>query len=91
MGTLSNRAKERLKLLAGLRRAKGQKVTMPRDQFYDEVQALVKALPQQRQLELKNLVDWLEDYQEAERSLQPESPSSSGRRAPKAKPLPPKL
>ena len=90
MATLSDRAKERLKLLAGLLRGKGQKFTMPRDQFYDEVQAVVKALPQLRQLELKELVDWLEDYQAVERSSQPESSSNSGRRAPKAKSIPPK-
>jgi hypothetical protein len=35
---LTARAKQRLRLLAGLLRSRGQKFDMPRDQFYEEIQ-----------------------------------------------------
>jgi len=82
---LTERAKQRLRLLAGLLRTRGQKFDMPRDQFYDEIQAAEAALPKERQSELKSLVDWLEDYERAELASEPSEPK---RRALKAKPLP---
>lgn len=84
MAELSARAKQRLRLLAGLLRARGGQLNMPREQFYDEIQVLVSALPPERQVELKSMVDWLEDYENAEVKL-PE-PLDPKRRALKAKP-----
>lgn len=66
MGALSDRAKRRLQLLAGLLRSGGMTFDMPRDRFYDEVQKAAAGLSVERQAELKETVNWLEDYERAE-------------------------
>jgi hypothetical protein len=63
---LSERAKRRLRLAAGLLRSEGVKFDCPRDKFYDEIQQKVTTLAADRQASLKALVDWLEDYERAE-------------------------
>lgn len=80
---LGERAKLRLRLLAGLLRARGHRLDMARARFYDEIQAIASSLPADQQAELKSLVDWLEDYERAEQAL---STSETRRRAPRAKP-----
>ena len=87
MAALSARAKLRLRLLAGLLRSGGQKFDVPRERFYDEIQAAAAALPPDRQAHLKSLVDWLEEYEIAEEAMQPAPvETSSKRRALRAKP-----
>src|ERR1035441_4883454 len=80
---LGERAKLRLRLLAGLLRARGYRLDMARARFYDEIQAIASSLPADQQAELKSLVDWLADYERAEQAL---STSETRRRAPRAKP-----
>lgn len=60
---LSERAKLRLRLAAGLLRSKGTRLECPRDQFYDHIQAAIAALPQPEHDQLRGLVDWLEEYE----------------------------
>ena len=63
---LSERGKLRLRIAAGLLRGMGRKLSFPREQFYDEIQAVLSALPAPEQAELKGLVDWVESYDRAE-------------------------
>lgn len=67
---LSDRAKHRLRLAAGLLRAQGTSFECPRDQFYDKVQEVLAGLPAEKQAALRELVDWVEDYDRAERAGQ---------------------
>ena len=85
MADLSDRAKQRLRLLAGLLRGQGQKLDMPRDQFYGQIQAVASSLPSGQQERLKSLVDWLEGYERVELAQRDVS-FNDGRRAPRAKP-----
>jgi hypothetical protein len=78
MGALSDRAKRRLQLLAGLLRSSGMRLDMPREQFYEEVQKTVGGLSAERQAELKAMVDWLEDYERGEEAWS-QSKSGAGR------------
>ncbi|MBY0365161.1 MAG: hypothetical protein K2X12_02880 [Burkholderiaceae bacterium] len=64
---LSDRAKHRLRLAAGLLRSEGVSFECPRDQFYDKVQEVLAGLPADKQAHLRELVDWVEDYDRAER------------------------
>jgi hypothetical protein len=89
VGALTDRAKRRLQLLAGLLRARGMKFEMPRDRFYDEVQKAVAGLSLERQAELKEVVNWLEDYERGEQawaatSEQGRAPQPNQRRAARA-------
>ncbi|WP_156923596.1 hypothetical protein [Burkholderia sp. WSM2232] len=59
---LSQRAKHRLEIAAGLLRGMGQKVDFPPDQFYDGVQQILSTLTDQQRVTLKELTDWVEDY-----------------------------
>ncbi len=63
---LSDRAKLRLRLAAGLLRSEGVKFDCPRDQFYEKIQEVLAGLPAERQAALRELVDWVEDYERAE-------------------------
>ena len=83
---LGERAKLRLRLLAGLLRARGHRLDMARARFYDEIQAIASSLPADQQAELKSLVDWLEDYERAEQAQSDTQTSETRRRAPRAKP-----
>lgn len=68
MKPLSERAKHRLRLAAGLLRGTGpgsKDLGLSRDGFYDGVQSLIASLPMERQTELKELVDWVESYDNA--------------------------
>lgn len=64
---LSERAKLRLRLAAGLLRGKGGRggrdLGFSRENFYEDIQRHLASLPQDEQRELRNLVDWLEDYE----------------------------
>jgi hypothetical protein len=80
VGALSDRAKRRLQLLAGLLRSGGMTFDVPRDRFYDEVQKAAAGLSVERQAELKELVNWLEDY---ERGAQEWTAASEQGRAPR--------
>jgi len=59
---LSERAKRRLRIAAALLRGQGTRITFPREEFYDRIQALLGALHHERHATLKALVDWVEDY-----------------------------
>lgn len=83
---LGERAKLRLRLLAGLLRARAHRLDMARARFYDEIQAIASSLPADQQAELKSLVDWLEDYERAEQAQSDTQTSETRRRAPRAKP-----
>lgn len=62
---LTERAKQRLRLVAGMLRAKGRAFDVPREQFYDRVQEVVRALPAERREKLRATVDWAEEYENA--------------------------
>jgi hypothetical protein len=77
---LSERAKHRLKIAAGLLRGSGTKLDFPRDQFYEKIQNVLAALPDEQQRKLKSLVDWVEDYDRADvsaRSQNSHKPTSA--------------
>ena len=59
---LSQRAKHRLEIAAGLLRGMGREVDFPREQFYDSVQQILTTLTDQERVTLKELTDWVEDY-----------------------------
>ena len=59
---LSERAKHRLRIAAGLLRTEGIKLDCTREQFYEKIQESLADLPADRQASLKVLVDWVEDY-----------------------------
>lgn len=63
---LSDRAKHRLRIAAGLLRADGVKFDVPRDQFYETIQRVLSELDPDRQSALRSRVDWVEDYCRAE-------------------------
>lgn len=67
---LSDRAKHRLRLAAGLLRSEGVSFDCPRDQFYDKIQEVLAGLPAARQAALRELVDWVEDYDRAVDAVQ---------------------
>lgn len=65
---LSDRAKHRLKIAAGLLRGSGRKakdLKLPRTSFYEGIQALIVALPPEAQADLKKQTDWVESYDAA--------------------------
>lgn len=59
---LSDRAKLRLRLAAGLLRGNGMKFDMPRNEFYPAIQKILGDLEGTEKQRLKDLTDWLEDY-----------------------------
>lgn len=59
---LSDRAKLRLRLAAGLLRGMGKKLDMPRTEFYSSLQKILADLESTERDKLKGLTDWLEDY-----------------------------
>lgn len=63
---LSERAKHRLKIAAGLLRGMGRKLDFPRDEFYERIQAELAALPDAERDHLKQLTDWVEQYDRAD-------------------------
>lgn len=74
---LSERGKHRLRIAAGLLRSEGIKFDCPRDQFYEKIQEVLAGLPAERQATLKELVDWVEDYDLASAAQAPTSARSS--------------
>lgn len=76
---LSDRAKQRLRIAAGLLRSQGMKFDGPRDEFYETIQAAISALTAEQQERLKGHVDWVEDYENAGRAFQAQVPTSSKR------------
>lgn len=66
---LSERAKLRLRLAAGLLRANGVNLDCPRDQFYAEIQKILASLPDDERASLKASVDWLEAYDRTSAAL----------------------
>lgn len=59
---LSERAKQRLRIAAGFLRSSGYKLDFPRNQFYEEIQEMLNNLTPEYQSTLKELVDWVEQY-----------------------------
>lgn len=62
---LSERAKYRLKVAAGLLRSRGQKFNFPRDEFYPKLELFIRGMPSKDKDELRGLVDWVEEYDNA--------------------------
>jgi len=46
-----------------LLRSDGVKFDCPREQFYDKIQEVLAGLSAERQATLKDLVDWVEEYE----------------------------
>ena len=63
---LSERAKHRLEIAARLLRGMWRKVDFPREQFYDGIQQMLATLTDQERATLKELTDWVEDYDRAD-------------------------
>lgn len=63
---LSERAKHRLKIAAGLLRGMGRKLDFPRDQFYERIQQELAGLTDDERRHLKELADWVEAYDRAD-------------------------
>lgn len=59
---LSERAKLRLRLVAGLMRGMGKKLDMARNEFYPGLQKILSEMEETERNHLKVLTDWLEDY-----------------------------
>lgn len=59
---LTPRGKYRLRLAAGLLRARGKRFEMPRDLFYDAIAQEIASLSNAERSDLKALVDWVEAY-----------------------------
>ena len=59
---LSEQAKLRLRIAAGLLRTEGIKLDCTREQFYEKIQESLADLSADRKVSLKVLVDWVEDY-----------------------------
>lgn len=60
---LSERAKKRLKIAAGLLRGSGRRprdLALSRERFYEDLQALINALPPDERQALKDCTDWVE-------------------------------
>ena len=62
---LSDRAKYRLKVAAGLLRSKGQKFNFSREEFYPRLELFVRGMPAKEKQELREMVDWVEEYDNA--------------------------
>lgn len=62
---LSERAKRRLKIAAGLLRGGGRRkrdLGLSRERFYEDIQALISGLTPEERSTLKELTDWVEAY-----------------------------
>lgn len=65
---LSERAKKRLKIAAGLLRGGGRRARdlgLSRDGFYEGIQSLISTLSDDERKNLKELTDWVEAYDQA--------------------------
>lgn len=68
---LGDRAKSRLRIAAGLMRGVGRNavdLNIPRDKFYDEIQLRIAALEPAERDRLRQLTDWVEEYDAATQS-----------------------
>lgn len=78
----NDRAKLRLRLAAGLIGGEGRTLKLDRANFYPEMLKVVESqTPEQRET-LKELVDWLEDYDQADKAagITPMAPKKQGRK-----------
>ena len=63
--SLSDRAKHRLRIAAGLLRGTGKKkrdLNLSRENFYQEIQILIENLSDDDKKNLKENTDWVESY-----------------------------
>lgn len=63
--SLSDRAKHRLRIVAGLLRGTGKKkrdLNLSRENFYQEIQILIENLSDDDKKNLKENTDWVESY-----------------------------
>lgn len=65
MRCLTSRAKHRLKIAARFMRQKGMRFDS--GNFYDSVLAAIESLPSEERERMKELVNWVEEYELAER------------------------
>lgn len=80
---LSERAKRRLKIAAGLLRGSGRRkrdLGLSRDRFYEDIQALINALQPDERTTLKGLTDWVESLDNATDPAELEAIRKSHRR-----------
>lgn len=62
----TERAKYRLRVAAAFVRAGGVQLDVPREQFYPAMTMYLQTLTDDRREWLRGLVDWVEDYDQAE-------------------------
>ncbi len=65
MKILSDRAKLRLRLAAGLIGGPNKTLKLDRKNFYPQIIEILAKMPNEEQEKLKEFVDWLEDYENA--------------------------
>lgn len=65
MEVLSDRAKLRLRLAAGLISGPKKTLKLDRKNFYPQMLEVLRKMSAAEQAEIKELVDWLEDYEKA--------------------------
>jgi len=65
MAVLNDRAKLRLRLAAGLIGGPEKTLKLDRKNFYPQMLDLLAKMPQDEQIKIKELVDWLEDFENA--------------------------
>lgn len=74
----SNRAKHRLRIAARFMRQKGNQFA--NGEFYEEVLTQIACMNEERQIRLRELVDWIEGYEITERAIHGEPPRSRARK-----------
>lgn len=77
---LSERAKARLKIAAGLLRGTGKgkkELPISREGFYPGIQGLINALPPDEKQQLKDCTDWVEKYDNAYASISTQNSSDA--------------
>jgi len=78
----SDRAKLRLRLAAGLIGGQGRTLKLDRANFYPEMLEVIKRQTPEQRDSIKNLVDWLEDYENAAKAagINTQLPKKQGRK-----------
>jgi len=78
----SDRAKLRLRLAAGLIGGEGHTLKLDRTNFYPEMIRVIEQQPPEERERIKELVDWLEDYENAAKAagISTQAPKKQGRK-----------
>lgn len=78
----TDRAKLRLRLAAGLIGGEGRTLKLDRANFYPEMLKVIEEQNAEQREQIKQLVDWLEDYENAAQAagISTQLPKKQGRR-----------